>query len=96
MYVQLARWCNQPSFFKKMSFRQFCVRNEEYHQGIAHLNKKGVYNKKLKFPKGHLKKETFCSCYQTMLDFEEEFPSIAKKYFDLRFEELNPIKIVKR
>lgn len=96
MYVQLARWCNQPSFFKKMSFRQFCVRNEEYHQGIAHLNKKGVYNKKLKFPRGHLKKETFCSCYQTMLDFEEEFPTIAKKYFDLRFEELNPLKIVKR
>ena len=27
---------------------------------------------------------------------EAEFPEIAKKYFDLRFEELNPYKLVKR
>lgn len=96
MYTQLARWCNQPSFFKKMSFRQYCVRNEEYHQGIQDLVPKGKYNTKLKIPKGYQRKETFCSCYQTMLDFETEFPDIAKKYFDLRFEELNPYKLVKR
>lgn len=30
-----------------------------------------------------------CSCYQTMLDFETEFPDIAKKYFDVRMEEIN-------
>ena len=28
MYVTLARWCNQPSIFKKMSFRQFCEANQ--------------------------------------------------------------------
>lgn len=27
MYVNLARWCNQPSFFKKKSFREFCIAN---------------------------------------------------------------------
>lgn len=27
MYIQLARWCNQPSLFKKMSFREFCEGN---------------------------------------------------------------------
>ena len=96
MYIQLARWCNQPSFYKKMSFRQYCVRNEEYHQGIQYDNKKGVYNKKLKLPKGFNPRPTFCSCYRTMLEFEKEFPEIAQKYFDLRFEELNPYKIVKR
>ena len=96
MYIQLARWCNQPSFFKKMSFRQYCVRNEEYHQGIQGLVPKGKYNKKLKIPKGYPRKEKYCSCYQTMLDFEAEFPEIAKKYFDLRYEELNPYKLVKR
>lgn len=31
MYVQLARWCNQPNFFKKKSFREFCIANQEYH-----------------------------------------------------------------
>ena len=25
MYVTLARWCNQPSFLKKKSFREFCI-----------------------------------------------------------------------
>lgn len=96
MYTQLARWCNQPGFYKKMSFRQYCVRNEEYHQGIQNLTPKGKYNKKLKIPKGYPRKEKYCSCYQTMLDFEAEYPEIAKKYFDLRFEELNPYKLVKR
>lgn len=95
IYTQLARWCNQPGFFKKMSFRQYCVRNEEYHQGIQDLVPKGKYNKKLKIPKGYPKKEKYCSCYQSMLDFEAEFPEIAKKYFNLRFEELNPYKIEK-
>lgn len=96
LYTQLARWCNQPGFFKKMSFRQYCVRNEEYHQGIQDLTPKGKYNKKLKIPKEYPRKEKYCSCYQTMIDFETEFPEIAKKYFDLRFEELNPYKLVKR
>lgn len=29
IYIQLARWCNQPGFFKKMSFREFCTANGE-------------------------------------------------------------------
>ena len=32
LYVSLARWCNQPSFFKKMSFRTFCERNQDFHR----------------------------------------------------------------
>ena len=27
-YITLARWCNQPSFVKKMSFREFCEANQ--------------------------------------------------------------------
>lgn len=29
MYITLARWCNQPSFLKKKSFREFCQLNGE-------------------------------------------------------------------
>lgn len=32
MYTQLARWCNQPNIFKKMSFREFCEGNQRYHK----------------------------------------------------------------
>ena len=90
LYTQLARWCNQPSFFKKMSFRQYCVRNEEYHQGIQYDNAKGVYNNKLIFPEGFTPKPRYCSCYRAMIEFEKEFPEIAEKYFELRFEDLKP------
>lgn len=30
LYVQIARWCNQPQFLKKMSFREFCEANQKY------------------------------------------------------------------
>lgn len=89
MYIQLARWCNQPSFFKKMSFRQFCVRNEEFHQGLNTGETNGHYNSEVIFPLEFNRKAKYCSCYQTMLDFEKEYPKIAREYFDLRFEELN-------
>ncbi len=93
MYIQLARWCNQPSFFKKMSFRQFCIRNEEYHQGLNEVYNDGVYRTTLEFPEGFAKKNKFCSCYRAMVQFEEEFPELAKEYFDLRFEDLNKYEL---
>jgi len=74
LYIQLARWCNQPSFFKKKSFRQYCEANEEYHKRNTPSAKK------------------YCACYQAMIDFENEFPDIAKRYFDLRMDELNKYK----
>ena len=67
MYIELARWCNQPQFFKKKSFREFCVANQEYKKN----------------------QDSNCAAYQSMLDFEQEFPEIAKKYFDLRFDQEN-------
>ena len=30
IYVQIARWCNQQAFYKKMSFWEFCYRNQSY------------------------------------------------------------------
>lgn len=35
-------------------------------------------------------KDYHCACYQSMLDFEAQFPDIAKEYFDLRYDQLNP------
>lgn len=29
LYITMARWCNQPSFFKKMTFREFCHANQD-------------------------------------------------------------------
>lgn len=30
LYVTIARWCNQPNFLKKKSFREYCEANQEY------------------------------------------------------------------
>lgn len=32
IYVQIARWCNQQQFYKKMSFWQFVYRNQTYYE----------------------------------------------------------------
>lgn len=58
MYVNLARWCNQPSFFKKKSYREFCVANGKNS-----------------------------STYKYMVNFEKQYPEVAKKYFDLKYED---------
>ncbi len=68
LYVTLARWCNQPSIVKKMTFREFCLANQALHKTSG----------------------SYCSSMKGLLEFENEFPEIAKKYFDLRFGEKNP------
>ena len=65
VYTELARWCNQPNFFKKKSFRQFCEANRDYNNN------------------------EMCASYQAMLLFERDRPDIAKKYFDMRFDQIN-------
>lgn len=32
LYTTIARWCNQPNFVKKMTFREFCVANQRFHK----------------------------------------------------------------
>lgn len=66
LYVTIARWANQPSIVKKMSFRQFCEANQKLHKT----------------------KGTMCSSMKSMVEFEKEYPEIAKKYFDMRFEDM--------
>lgn len=37
MYINLARWCNQPSFFKKKSFREYCEVNGENSSTMRYM-----------------------------------------------------------
>jgi hypothetical protein len=63
MYINLARWCNQPNIFKKMSFREFTIHCQE----TSGTN--GI-----------------CSTLRYAIEFEKEFPDVANKYFDMKFE----------
>ena len=64
MYITMARWANQPSFFKKKSFRQYCEANQALHKTDG----------------------TLCSSMRALVDYELEYPEVAAKYFDLRFD----------
>lgn len=66
LYIQLARWCNQPQFYKKKSFREYCELNDLYKTTPGHS-----------------------SAMKALNLFENDYPEIAKKYFDLKFEEEN-------
>lgn len=37
MYINLARWCNQPNFFKKKSFREFCEANGDQSATMRYM-----------------------------------------------------------
>ena len=36
-YINLARWCNQPNFFKKKSYREFCIANGENSSSVRYM-----------------------------------------------------------
>lgn len=36
-YINLARWCNQPNFFKKKSYREFCLANGENSSTVKYM-----------------------------------------------------------
>ena len=38
MYINLARWCNQPSFFKKKSFREFVTWHDSLSATYRYMN----------------------------------------------------------
>ncbi len=71
-YMAMAWWCNQPSKFKKQSFREFCEANQE-----------------------RAKISSDCAAMRYLKEVERDFPDIAKKYFDLKYDNLNKFKEVK-
>ena len=63
VYIYTAKWCNQPPIFKKMSFREFC---EKDNCNAKNGDKASMRALKL---------------------IEEQYPDVAKKFFDLKFGE---------
>lgn len=74
IYTQIARWCNQPQFYKKMSFKEFVDRNQywiktdhkcmslkTYDDFLAHFNENRTefeYYFNLKYENLYLNKQT--------------------------------------
>lgn len=85
LYTQIARWCNQQAFYKKMSFWEYTYRNQTYWEQTSKFEvlreikpfeeflidyENGYYERK--DSRGKTRK--ICKTLQTLLDTLEMFP----------------------
>ena len=80
IYVQIARWCNQPQFYRYMSFWEYCYRNQSFWEqktkklDVPNQIEFEEFEKRLStgyYTKNNLR---LCKTIQTLVDFMNRFP----------------------
>ena len=79
LYINLASWCNQPSFFNKTTFREFCIK-----RGISSKVYKEYKDNPDKYLKDGYKKG---SAWRYLDEFSKDNKDIVDMYFDLDFSQ---------
>ena len=79
LYTQLARWCNQPQFFKKKSFKEFVEANQFYRDKNPNAHVKVCSAKRAM--------DVFLTSPLRSKDGKTT-KEIAKEFFSLKFETL--------
>lgn len=80
IYVQIARWCNQPQFYRYMSFWEYCYRNQSFwEQRTKKLDVPNQisYNEfEERLNSGYYEKNNLrlCKTLQTLVEFMKKFP----------------------
>ena len=80
IYVQIARWCNQPQFYRYMSFWEYCYRNQSFwEQKTKHLdvpNQIPYEEFERRYRTGYYEQPgmRLCKTMQTFMDFMDRFP----------------------
>lgn len=80
IYVQIARWCNQPQFYRYMSFWEYCYRNQSFWE--QRTKKLDVPNQisydefEERLNSGYYEKNNLrlCKTLQTLVEFMKKFP----------------------
>ena len=88
IYVQIARWCNQQQFYKKMSFWQFCYRNQSYwEEHTLKLTDRPALKTFEDFEKdvndGYYNEVKMCLPLQTVIGTLDMFPEQRKELIDM-------------
>lgn len=88
IYVQIARWCNQQQFYKKMSFWQFCYRNQSYwEEHTLKLTDRPALKTFEDFEKdvndGYYNEVKMCLPLQTVMGTLDMFPEQRKELIDM-------------
>lgn len=79
IYVNVARWCNQPNMLKKMTFAEFCK--------ISGMSRAGREKYNLDFNAYLINGGKKGSSWLAYENFEQNYPEIAKKYFHMRWSD---------
>ncbi len=95
MYVQIARWCNQPGFFRNLSFWQFCYKNqtfwEERSLGLS-PSKLKTYEEFIEDKKkGYYDEFGLSTPLRTVFDFLEkhkEHKQLFLSFFNMSFKQM--------
>lgn len=98
IYVQIARWCNQPGFFRNLSFWQFCYKNQTYWEkkylGIEHDTIKTYEEFIEDYHNGYYNEVKMQRPLRTILEFLEIHKAHEKlflSFFNLSFKQMiNP------
>lgn len=96
LYIQIARWCNQQAFYKKMSFWEFTYRNQSYweEKTLKITNRpalKSFDEFMADYYTGYYDKIKMCLPLRTLLQTLNKFPSHREeliKMFNYKMENL--------
>lgn len=99
IYVQIARWCNQPGFFRNLSFWQFCYKNqtfwEEHTLGRKQTRLKSYEEFVEDYNNGYYDEIGISTPLRTLLDFLGQFnehKNLFLSFFNMSFKQMiNPI-----
>jgi hypothetical protein len=88
IYVQIARWCNQQQFYKKMSFWEYVYRNQSYYEekslkieNTPHLKSFSDFEKDLS--NGYYENIPMCKTLKTFITFLDKYKSERKELLEL-------------
>ncbi len=94
LYTQIARWCNQQQFYKKMSFWEYTYRNQTYWEQTAGFEVlkeiKSFEEFQLDYESGFYERgdsngkvRRICRTLQTLLDTLEMFPEHREELLEM-------------
>lgn len=95
IYVQIARWCNQPGFFRNLSFWQFCYKNQTYweeHTLGRDVKKLKTYEEFIEdYKNGYYDEIGMSTPLKTVFNFLEQFnehKSLFLSFFNMSFKQM--------
>lgn len=103
LYVQIARWCNQPGFYRNLSFWQFCYKNQTYWEehtlGITHSRLKTYEEFVDDINKGYYDDKKICMPLKSVHNFLQMYSGhkeLFLSFFNLSFKQMTDSSLWER